>query len=366
VFQNALLLPTLPDCTCESVYSVSMGTSPASNLGQSGKFYQLLIERAGLQMVPPPDPGFLSFLLMGNTVSVSLENPHYIQMFSVFDSAGTSARLSRNTFGGAADSSALLHLANQINLEAGGPVKVVAGVSDVRFEVGSFLFGGTSPARMGNLSLPDLTPGQVEPIFCEYLVIMAWVIAEFFQRAGRPYGGQPGLPEFAISVTPNAEGLNYFQRAFDEMGVTAKNAGTPDAPEFVFAIQGFHFRMKTPRRDGWHFVMTLPFLEERRFDVRSTAANVIRGILTNQFLHHCNRFNAERAGLKCGAFVEPGVVFVICAGSLPPLPRAQFAQLFPAIYNLLLGKAQKLFADAGFETVSFHSHRQRLGVPRSQ
>jgi len=340
-------------------YALSMGASPASGVLQSAKLYQQLIERTGLPMAASADPGLLSFLLMGSHVSITLENPHYLQMFSVFDSAGTASRLLPNTFAGDADSSIFLALANQINLEAGGPVKVIVGPSDLRFEVSSFLFGATSPARMGGLTLPDLTIGQVEPIFREYLILLAWVSSEFFQRARRAYGGQPGLPEISVSTHPNGEGVNYFQQAFNELGVSARNAHNAAVPEFVFAIQGFHFRMRLPSNDGWHFAMSVPFIEERRFDARSVAANLIRGVLTHQFLYHCNRFNAERTGLKCGAFIDSGSVYVISAGTLPVLQRADFAKVLPSVYNLLLKKAQELFSEAGLSVASYYSRLDR-------
>jgi hypothetical protein len=124
-------------------------------------------------------------------------------------------------------------------------------------------------------------------------------------------------------------------------------------------------RRKTPPSDGWRFIMSVPFIEERRFDLNTTAANIIHGVLTEEFLHHCNRFNAENLGLKCGAFVNSGAVYVVAAGDIPHLPREQFAQLLPVVWTGLLDGARKSFQGANLRITSFYQQLERMNVPRN-
>jgi hypothetical protein len=334
-------------------------------ISQAAHFYKALFERIGIKVAASDDPTLMHFHFLGSLLSLDLQNPACFRLSTTYRSAGASITPSPNTFDGVPEAKAFLSIANKINLELGGPVKVVVGTSDVCFESSCFLFGCPFPARLGSFELPILTLQQAEPIARTHLLFVAGVIPMFFQQAHRTYFvSQEPTPAIAPPALQNREDISYFQRAFDEQGVVAKNAGRPQMPEFVFAIEGFHFRMKITA-GGWRYLMSIPFVEERRFVPGTTGANIIHGVLTEGFLNHCNRFNAENPGFKCGAFIDPGGVYVIAAGDTPQLPCSHFSHLFPVLWNSLLDRARKLFAGANLPITSFYQQIEKLNIDKN-
>jgi hypothetical protein len=330
---------------------------------QANDFYRVLFERIGIQVAASDDLTLMQFHFLGRLLSLDLRNPAYFRLSSSYRSAGASIT-PQNTFDGVPEPQAFLSIANKLNLGA-GPVKVVVGTSDVRFESSCFLFGCPFPARLGSFELPILTLQQAEPIARTHLLLIAGVIPMFFQRAHRTYFvSQDHTLGIAPPALPNREDISYFQRAFDEQGVDAKNTGPPQMPEFVFAIERFLFKMKI-LGGGWRYLMGIPFVEERRFVPGTNRANIIHGVLTEGFLNHCNRFNAENPGLKCGAFINPGGALVMAWGDVPQLPRSEFSRLLPVVWNGLLDSARKLFAAANLPITSFYQQIEKLNIDKN-